>query len=602
MKDMIGMTGYDYAVIVFYLCFMFLMGPVFKSFSKTASDFYRCGGGLLWWVAGASTFMTTFTAWSFTGGAAKAYETGTFYLLLYLCNIIALIFTYFCTAARFRHMRVVTETEAIRKRYGNLNEQVFTWLPIISTIIFGGIYLYAISKFMNGVFGIEIWKLILTLGSVVMLMTFFGGSWAAIAGDIIQMLIVLSITLVMAFLTIHHPDIGGLSQLIEKLPAKHFDWTIFDRPSVIILFAGTLMLGQLVQNNSMSTTGGAKYIFVKNGRDAQKASLVSLFGFMILPWFWMIPALAATIIHPDLAAEFPGVKKPNEAAYVAMALTLLPKGLLGLLVCAIFAGTLTTLCSYLNVASGVFVRNFYIRVVNKEASESKQISVGRVVILLNGVVWVLLAWYFSKTSPDLFDLVLRTAASIGIPMTIPLFYGIFFKKTPSWAAWSTMLVGIIPSITMLILFWEPANAAAMFNREFSPDKPFAGQEIPDMILAVTTGGLFAICTIWYFGTMLFYRKDKQEYVKQVDAFFEEMNTPIDKAVESDDFDNDVRQYAVLGNLCLIYGAFVLLLILIPNPMQARLCITFCGCMIAGAGLIIKAIGAYKKRKLKHDSQ
>jgi Na+/proline symporter len=123
---MTGMSGYDYAVIVFYLAFMFFMGPVFKNFSKTASDFYRCGGGLLWWVAGSSTFMTTFTAWSFTGGAAKAYETGTFYMLLYLCNLIALVFTYFFTAARFRQMRVVTETEAIRKRYGNVNEQVFT--------------------------------------------------------------------------------------------------------------------------------------------------------------------------------------------------------------------------------------------------------------------------------------------------------------------------------------------------------------------------------------------------------------------------------------------------------------------------------------------
>ena len=94
-----------------------------------------------------------------------------------------------------------------------------------------------------------------------------------------------------------------------------------------------------------------------------------LFGFIFLPWIWIIPALAATIIFPIWAQNFRTIKKPNEAAYVAMALTLLPKGLLGLLVCAIFAGTLTTLCSYLNVASGVFVRNFYIRVVNKDASE-----------------------------------------------------------------------------------------------------------------------------------------------------------------------------------------------------------------------------------------
>ena len=598
---MTGMSGYDYAVIVFYLGFMFFMGPVFKSFSKTASDFYRCGGGLLWWVAGSSTFMTTFTAWSFTGLASKAYETGTFCMLLYFCNIIALVFTYFFTAARFRQMRVVTETEAIRKRYGNVNEQVFTWLPILSTLVLGGVYLYTISKFMNGVFGIEIWYLILSLGGVVMLMTLLGGSWAAIAGDIIQMLIVLTITLVMAFLTLRLPEIGGLGQLIHKLPAKHFDWTYFDRPGVILFFAFTLLLNQFVQNNSMSTTGGAKYIFVKNGRDARKSSLISICGFIFLPWIWIIPALAATIIFPNLAKEFPNVKNPNETAYVAMALKLLPKGLLGLLVCAVFAGTLTTLCSYLNVASGVFVRNFYIRVVNKNASEARQITIGRIMIFANGIIWVLLAAYFSTTSPKLFDLLLIVSASIGIPMTIPLFYGIFIKRTPSWAAWSTMAAGMIPSVAMRIVLRDLEHQRSFFSSIIPAVTAFNDQEISDINIGFTTAVLFCVCTAWYFGTMLFYRKDKHEYVKQVDDFFVEMNTPIDKdAKDAEDFDNDARQYTVLGNLCMIYGAFVLALMLIPNPMEARYCIAFCGSVIAGAGLIIRTIGAHK-RKIQHDA-
>jgi Na+/proline symporter len=453
---------------------------------------------------------------------------------------------------------------------------------------------------MNGVFGIEIWYLILALGGVVMLMTLLGGSWAAIAGDIIQMLIVLTITLVMAFLTLRLPEIGGLSELIHKLPAKHFNWTYFDRPGVILFFALTLLLNQLVQNNSMSTTGGAKYIFVKNGRDAQKSSLVSIFGFIFLPWVWMIPALAATIVFPNLAKEFPNVKNPNETAYVAMALKLLPKGLLGLLVCAVFAGTLTTLCSYLNAASGVFVRNFYIRVVNKGTSEARQIMIGRIVIFANGVIWVLLAAYFNTTSPKLLDLLLIVSASIGIPMTIPLFYGIFFKKTPSWAAWSTMLAGMIPSITMRIILRDAEHQRNFFNSIFSTATAFNKQEISDLNIGFTTAVLFIVCTAWYLGTTLFYRKDKQEYVKQVDDFFEEMDTPIDKELkDADHFDNDARQYIVLGNLCMIYGTFVLSLMLIPNPMLARYCIMFCGLTIAGAGLIIRTIGGYK-RNLQHD--
>ena len=62
------MTNYDYIVIGFYLVFMFFLGSIYKSFSKTSSDFFHGCGGMLWWVVGSSVFMTTFTAWAFTGG------------------------------------------------------------------------------------------------------------------------------------------------------------------------------------------------------------------------------------------------------------------------------------------------------------------------------------------------------------------------------------------------------------------------------------------------------------------------------------------------------------------------------------------------------
>ena len=35
------MTVFDYIVIGFYLVFMLALGPVYKSFSKTASDYFR---------------------------------------------------------------------------------------------------------------------------------------------------------------------------------------------------------------------------------------------------------------------------------------------------------------------------------------------------------------------------------------------------------------------------------------------------------------------------------------------------------------------------------------------------------------------------------
>jgi Na+/proline symporter len=175
------MTVYDYLVLGFYIAFMLSMGPVFVKFSRTASDYFRGGGGMLWWVVDSSVFMTSFSAGSFTGGAAKAYETGTFFLLLFFCNIVSLCFTYCFTAQRFRQMRIITKIEGVRMRFGDANEQVFTWLPLPFNVIMGGLALYTISVFMHSVFGFNITLLIFVLAATVTLITLCGGVWAAAA-------------------------------------------------------------------------------------------------------------------------------------------------------------------------------------------------------------------------------------------------------------------------------------------------------------------------------------------------------------------------------------------------------------------------------------
>jgi SSS family solute:Na+ symporter len=587
------MSIYDYLVIGFYLAFALLLGKVYQGFNRTASDYFRGGGGMVWWVVGVSGFMGTFSAWSFTGGAAKAYETGTFFLLLYGCNVISLIFTYFVTAARFRQMRIITPIDGVRKRFGDANEQVFAWLPVPFNIVTGGLALYTISVFMHGVFGVNITVLIVTLGAIITLMTLLGGAWAATAGDFVQLLLVSAITIVMAFLTLERPDVGGVRELIQKVPPMHFDWTLFERPWILAFFAITLMINQLVQNNSLML-GAAKFVYVKNGGDARKATLISIAGFLLLAPIWMIPAMASTILHPDLAAEFPELNNPREGAYVAMASALLPAGLLGLLVSAIFAASVAFMNNGLNVAAGTFVRNFYIRLIRPRASEEQQIKVGRVFTAIYGCCWIGAAIFFqSFKSLPLFDLLLLAAASIQIPMTVPQFLGMFVQRTPPWAGWSTMAAGFIVSIILRFVL-----TADLFNALFSPAVPFSPRELSDLNIATTTAALFAICISWFFATKLFYRQTGSAYERQVDQFFTEMKMPIDAAMErGPEYGDDNRQYRVLGNLCLIYGGFALLLLLIPNSAQARLCILFCGLLLAAPGAVMRVRSGHLKSRV-----
>ncbi len=587
------MSVFDYIVIGVYLVFMLSLGPIYKSFSKTASDFFRGGGGMLWWVVGSSAFMTQFSAWSFTGGAAKAYETGTFFLILFFCNAIATLTTVLFTVARFRQMRVITAVEAIRKRFGNTSEQIFNWLPLFFNTFFGGIMLYTISVFMSGVFGASMLMVILILGGVTIGMTLLGGSWAATAGDFVQMIVVLIITLIMSVLTLGHEKIGGLSGLVDQMHAfTPADWTLFERPSVIIVFSLLLLINQIIFANSMQT-GAARYLFVKDGADAKKAAWMSVAGFLLLPAIWIIPAIGASIIFPDLGSmeQFAQLNNPNEAAYVAIAMELLPPGLLGLLVCGIFAASLTSMNSLLNAFSAGFVRNFWIRVVKKDASETSQILVGRIFILVYGIIWMAVALLFSQIKGlKLFDLILLASAAIGLPAALPMLYGMFVKKVPAWSGWTTMIVGFGVSVFLNVGFtqWGWLN---YIRDNWDANSPLNGQEIGDLKIAFTTGVIFLACTGWFFFTRFFYKESDTEYIKQVDAFVEEMNTPIDRSSEHEpDYESDSRQYLVLANLCLAYGGLTLLLLLVPNDLQARMLVLFCGGAVVIVGIVLRVIG------------
>ena len=56
---------YDHAVIGFYFVFMAVIGWVCRRFIGNTSDYFRGGGQMLWWMAGASAFMVSFSAWTF---------------------------------------------------------------------------------------------------------------------------------------------------------------------------------------------------------------------------------------------------------------------------------------------------------------------------------------------------------------------------------------------------------------------------------------------------------------------------------------------------------------------------------------------------------
>lgn len=570
-------TRYDYFIIGFYLLFMLAIGAVFRRMSKNTSDYFRAGGAMPWWITGASTWIYSFSAWTFTGAAGKVYETGTLVLFVFYSSLVGLITVFAYTCVRFRRMRVVTWVEAVRLRYGPFTEQFYTWCRVPLLLFFAGIGLNAIGVFMSSVFRVDMNTVLIVQGVVVTLVAFAGGAWAVLASDFVQAFLVMTITICVAALVLLRPDIGGLTGLIQKVPASHFNWTELARPQIIAVWILSQMWFKFSDTNSMENS--AMYLMTRSDRDARRMVLIPLIGTIIGPLIWFIPSMAATVLHPNLALEYPHLKQPHEAAFVSVALDVMPQGLLGLLLCVMFGATLTQADAGLNKGVGVFVRSFYKPILNPEASEKKLLIVGKICTLVFGLIILVCALFVNAfRTMGLFDLMNQLAANLLIPLALPLVLGMFVMRTPAWSAWSTAAVAAIAA-SILGRVIDPA----FFQHFMGWEKPLSKSEATDLLLGATAFGTIGIGSAWFFFTRRFYKSSSQEHRDRVEEFAQRLKTPV-----ADHGDGDVQTslYRLLGGLCLVYGAFMLLLTFIPNNAIGRWCFVFCGgvLFIVGAAL------------------
>ena len=109
------------AVVIIYFAFLIAIGWAFRNLTSNTSDYFRSGGNVLWWMVGASAFMTQFSSWTFTGAAGKAYTDGLAVAFIFAGNALGFFFNYLYFAPRFRQMRVVTVIQALRLRFGKKN-------------------------------------------------------------------------------------------------------------------------------------------------------------------------------------------------------------------------------------------------------------------------------------------------------------------------------------------------------------------------------------------------------------------------------------------------------------------------------------------------
>ena len=579
---------YEYIVIGGYFLLIASIGFAFKGMAKrSTSDYFRGGGRMLWWMVGSTAFMAQFSAWTFTGAAGKAFADGFAVCLVFLANT----FSYFCGwlyfSHRFRQMRVDTPTEAIRRRFGHQNESFFSWALIVFSLINAGIWLNALGVFTSAVFAADISITIVVTGLTVLFVSVISGAWGVVASDFLQTLVVAVVSVACAGVAL--VKVGGPAELVTNFPAG---FVMGPDMNYGLLLVGTFVFflaKQLI--TIMNLNDSFRFLNAKDSENARKAALLAMCLMALGSVIWFIPPWASAILYPDATAAYPELgNKAGDAVYLVFARNAMPAGTVGLLLAGLFAASMSSMDSALNKNSGIFVRSVYepyLQKRNRSVDDQHLLTVSRGLSFLSGIAVIFMALFFKSLKElSLFDLMMSVSTMIQVPLLIPLILGILIKKTPAWAPWATVVLGLAVSWFMKEVLTPQVVASWMDLPELT------SRESVDMNLMLTLAAHISITAGFFCASTLFYNDNRDSNKRERENFFEDIETPVVADHAQDEYDRQQRQK--LAGMVTYMAAGILLMALIPNPLWGR--ITFVGC-----ALVILAVGLLLRQSTKAET-
>lgn len=542
----------DYAVIAVVLLSLVAVGFACRRMVTNTRDFFVGGGRMSWSLAGMSAFMAGFSAWTFTGAAGLAYTNGHVAILYFLLGQFGgFMFAALFIAHRCRQTRKVTTAEIVRDRFGRATEQAVVVLHLLSVVPMGAVWLTGLALFFSVGFSVPMVPCIIVAGTLIIIYSTLGGSWAVATSDFVQgILLVLMVTLI-AGLSLG--QIGGVGELVERVPVNVRQGFGGER-TVGWLLAG----GAIAFINFAAFAPGARFLAVQDGRAARKVAWLAGGLFLVGPVLWFTPPIAASYFFPDLAASLPQLKHPQEGSYMIMGLSVLPAGLVGLLLMCIFGATLTTLDSAVNQTSGFLTLNVYRTWFRRQASDRELVIVARAFSVVFGLVVMSLALILVRDGThSLLDLNLNLQSIIAVPMLVPFFLLWFVRRAPWWSAIASMAAGIAVSYCLnKNVFWpaggfhpEPLITALLGLGSWPDGQPFP--------FAVRVAGTLGTSVAVFLGSQLLGRRASAAGQEMVAQFYRTMDRPVDAARELPGRE-DPRQFLISGMLLITIGVTLVL--------------------------------------------
>jgi len=320
----------DWVILGAYLLLALGLGSFFfRQASSGVESFFVGDRNLPWWLAGTSIVATTFAAdtpLAVTGIVASGGISGNW---IWWSWAIAHLTSTFLFARLWRRSGVITDAEITELRYGGRAAAVLRgfkavyWGLFINCLIMAWV-IKAMVKIAQALFDVPAGAVIGAAVSVCVLYTTLGGYRSVVLTDLFQFGLGMAGAVVLAVFVVRDfgglgsagaaPGAGGLLPQLERVLAaggRELEDVLAmvprsDHPTMpLVAFVVLLLAGwwRYAEGNGYIVQRLAS---CRSEQDAQGAALwFSVAHNSLRPWPWIVVALAALVVYPQLAPAPP---------------------------------------------------------------------------------------------------------------------------------------------------------------------------------------------------------------------------------------------------------------------------------------------------------
>jgi SSS family solute:Na+ symporter len=470
-----GLQTYDYLVFVLYFVLIASYGFwIYKrkqTVNANTQDFFLAEGQLTWWAIGASLIASNISAEQFIGMSGNGFRLGLAISAYEWLAAISLVVVAVFFMPVYLKNRIYTMPQFLKTRYNETVAMIMAifWLFLYIFVNLTSIlYLGAIA--INNLTGGAHFHLIMIGLAIFALFITLGGMKVIGYTDVIQVLVLtigglitsyIALTVVAEKFGYGNNALAGLQHLVKAAP-DHFNM-IFDKPNATstqkqiedyssLPGIAMMLAGMWVAN--LNYWGCNQYITQRAlGADLKTARTGILFAAflkLMMPLLVVVPGIAAYVLYQNGALQeqmMSGGVLNQDNAYSSV-VSFLPTGLKGLSMAALTAAIVASLAGKANSISTIYSLDIYKKYINKDASDTKTVSTGRIMIIVSLIIAIIINWNdtLGIGGKGGFEFIQKYTGYIS-PAIFPVFLlGFFWKKTTSKAAISGIIVGVILSV------------------------------------------------------------------------------------------------------------------------------------------------------------